>query len=304
MKRSVPKISVAMPVLNGGADLRLAVESILRQTFADWELLLIDDGSSDGAIEALGLDDPRVRLVRDGGTLGLAARLNQAIGLAQGAYFARMDADDISHPERFSRQVAFLDARPEVDLLGTRCITIDGQTRVLGSLPFAETHAEICARPWGGFYLAHPTWMGRTSWFRAHRYADPAPYYCEDQELLLRTHATSCFAALPEALFAYRVRGNLPFRKLMRIRMSWLRVQARVSMARGAWGNLVLGGAVTVARLVWGCLGVLTGTPTLRVQWRGTEKLMPSDLQVWRGRLLPKGEAGQTLAEEKVLPND
>ncbi len=257
MSQAVPRLSVAMPVYNGGADLRLAVASVLEQSFGDWELLLIDDGSTDGAIEALGLDDPRVRVIRDGANKGLAARLNQAIGLARGELFARMDADDACHPERFARQVAFLDAYPEVDLLGTACVTIDGQGRLSGRFPFAASHDEICARPWRGFYLAHPTWMGRTAWFQANRYADPAPYYCEDQELLLRTHGTSRFAALPEALFAYRVRGRLAWKKLFRARLALFRVQAAHFLKRGQFGALILAGTATKLRIamdIWRAL--------------------------------------------------
>lgn len=238
-----------MPVYNGGADLRLAVASVLGQGFGDWELLLIDDGSTDGAIDALRIDDPRVRVIRDGANRGLAARLNQAIGLARGELFARMDADDVCHPERFARQVAFLDAHPEVDLLGTACVTIDADGRLSGRFPLATTHAEICARPWRGFYLAHPTWMGRAVWFRVNRYADPAPYYCEDQELLLRTYATSRFAALPEALFAYRVRGRLAWKKLFRARVALFRAQAAHFLTRGQIGTLILAGVAAKLRI-------------------------------------------------------
>lgn len=254
-----PRVSVALPVYNGGADLRLAVTSVLRQSFVDWELLLIDDGSSDGAVDALGLDDPRVRIVRDGANRGLAARLNQAIGLARGELFARMDADDVCHPERFARQVAFLDAHPEVDLLGTACVTIDGDGRLSGRFPFAASHAEICARPWRGFYLAHPTWVGRTAWFRANPYAEPAPYYCEDQELLLRTYATSRFAALPDALFAYRMRGRLAWKKLFRARLALLRVQAAHFLKRGQFGALILAGAATKLRIAMDIWRVVRG---------------------------------------------
>lgn len=222
---ALPRISVAMPVYNGGRDLRLAVASVLAQTCAEWELLLIDDGSTDGAIDALDLSDPRVRVIRDGANRGLAARLNQAIDLARGEMFARMDADDVSHPERFARQLAFLDAHPEVDLLGVRSVIIDVAGAPVGEMPFRGDHAAICAAPWRGFYLVHPSWMGRTEWFRRHRYADPAPYYCEDQELLLRTHRDSRFAALPEALFAYRIRGPLPWGKLRRARRAFRAVQ-------------------------------------------------------------------------------
>ncbi|MBV5327771.1 MAG: glycosyltransferase family 2 protein, partial [Chlorobium sp.] len=116
-----PLLTIAMPVFNGGPHLRMAVLSIVQQSFTDWELLLIDDGSTDGAIEELAdLADSRIHVIRDGRNRGLAARLNEALGLARGYYFARMDADDISYPERFSQQLAFLKSDQSVDLLGSR----------------------------------------------------------------------------------------------------------------------------------------------------------------------------------------
>lgn len=270
----VPRVSVAMPVYNGGADLRLAVGSVLAQSFAEWELLLIDDGSTDGAIDALDLADPRVRLIRDGSNQGLAARLNQAIAIARGEYFARMDADDVCHPERFARQVAFLDAHPEVDLLATRCVIIDGAGHVTGILPFAANHVEICARPWLSFPMPHPSWMGRTAWFGRHNYAFPAPYYCEDQELLLRTHATSRFAALPEALFAYRVSGRLPWRKLFRARRALFRVQVAWLTASGAFGSGLMVGVAMFLRVAIDGVRLLAG-------WRPTTRGLTTDEQAY-----------------------
>ena len=92
-----------MPVYNAGKYLRLAVLSIVRQTFTDWELLIVDDGSTDNALQGIAdIDDARIRILRDGKNKGLAARLNECIDLARGKYFARMDQDDVSYPERFS----------------------------------------------------------------------------------------------------------------------------------------------------------------------------------------------------------
>jgi len=89
---NAPLITVAMPIFNAGSYLRLAVLSIVRQTFADWELLIIDDGSTDNALQDIAdIRDHRIRILRDGENKGLAARLNEAIDLARGRYFARMD---------------------------------------------------------------------------------------------------------------------------------------------------------------------------------------------------------------------
>jgi glycosyltransferase involved in cell wall biosynthesis len=226
MDQRLPLLTVAMPVFNGGAQLRLALLSILRQSFTDWELILIDDGSTDRSVEGVAdIVDSRVRIVCDGYNKGLAARLNEAIDMAHGEYFARMDQDDISHPERFSKQLALLQVNQSLDLVGTRCVTISENDQLLGSLPGSEKHEELCQRPWLGFHLPHPTWMGRTAWFRKHRYAVPGPYCCEDQEMLLRTHSISHFYVLPEYLLAYRLRDRFNLAKAWRTRKTLYQIQ-------------------------------------------------------------------------------
>lgn len=243
-----PLLTVAMPVYNGGDQLRMAMLSVIDQSFTDWELLLIDDGSSDYAVENLAdIADQRVRIIRDGHNRGLAARLNQAIDLARGEYFARMDQDDICHPNRFERQLAALSEDVSLDLCAARCVTISENNQITGALPFREQHAEICSKPWLGFYMPHPSWMGRTTWFRKHRYATPGPYCCEDQEMLLRTHTQSHFRVLPVFLLAYRMRDSPCFDKAWRTRMTLFRVQCRYFLSRNDIGNAVLAG--------WGLCG-------------------------------------------------
>lgn len=245
-----PIVTVALAVLNGGAVLEYAVRSILNQSWPHWELLLLDDGSTDGAIEQLPfLADPRIIVVRDGFNRGLSARLNQALSLARGKYFARMDHDDLCHPARFARQIAFLEEHPEVDLLATRCITMDERERLIGALPSAINHADICRCPWKGFYMAHPSWMGRAEWFRRTVYQDPGPYCCEDQELLLRAHYSSCYHTLPEYLLAYRIRTLTPWRKQFRTRVAMGKIKVRHFLARGELVNALLGGLIDLARI-------------------------------------------------------
>lgn len=197
-------ISVAMPVHNCADTLDLAVRSILNQTFCDWELLLLDDGSTDGTAElARHYVDSRIRVFVDGRHLGLIARLNQAICQSRGRYFARMDGDDISYPERFALQVKFLDDHPQIDLVGGGVLVFARAGRLIGRHKAPTSHESICQRPWRGFRLAHSTWMGRIEWFRKHLY-HPAATRCEDQELLLRTYEQSRFAAIPAILAGYR----------------------------------------------------------------------------------------------------
>ena len=251
-------VTVAMPVLNGGQDLALAVQSILDQSFASWELLIVDDGSTDGSLDALGGLDDRVLVLRDSQNRGLSARLNQAVHLARGRYFARMDHDDVSHPDRLRLQFEFLERHPEIDLLGSRCVAMSEDEHLIGELPAPTSHEQICMRPWKGFYLAHPTWIARTEWFARNPYRDPGPYRCEDQELLLRTHETSRFGALPDALLAYRVRRRPGFKTLLKTRFALAREQVRYFSRRGRFAWCMLALSAALARIGADLVALLT----------------------------------------------
>jgi len=223
-----PLITVAMPIYNAGEYLRLAVLSIINQTFTSWEMLIIDDGSTDNALDSIAdIQDERIHILTDGTNKGLAARLNEAIDLAKGHYIARMDQDDISYPDRFERQVQELESEQGLDLVAVRAITISSNNQVTGILPCAISGKGISAKPWRGFYMPHPTWMGKIDWFRRYRYATPGPYFCEDQELLLRSYEKSNFLMITEPLFAYRVRGEINYRKLVKTRWTLLKIQLR-----------------------------------------------------------------------------
>ena len=117
----MPKVSVVMPAYNAEAYIGAAMESILSQSFGDFEFLILNDCSTDGT-EAIikSYDDPRIVYLKNEKNLGVAATLNKGLAAAQGEYIARMDADDFSLPQRFEKQVAYLDAHPEVAVLGTQ----------------------------------------------------------------------------------------------------------------------------------------------------------------------------------------
>lgn len=141
----------------------------------------------------------------------------------------------MSFPERFEQQLRVLQGDPTLDMVAVRAITISGDDRFTGWLPCAATQQEISAKPWRGFYLPHPSWMGKTDWFRHYRYMIPGPYFCEDQELLLRSYDKSRFAVLAEPLFAYRIRDGINWHKLVKTRKAVLQVQLRYFMSQGKW---------------------------------------------------------------------
>lgn len=181
-----------------------ALASVFGQTLREWELILVDDGSRDGSLAlARRFADPRMRVLADGARKGLAARLNEAVAAARGELIARMDADDVCYPDRFERQAAFLAAHPEVDLAGTAMVVFAGPGEPKGRYTVETTHERICASPWAGFRLPHPTWMGRAAWFRRNAY-DPSALKAQDQGVLLRAYRVSRFAALADPLLGYR----------------------------------------------------------------------------------------------------
>jgi glycosyltransferase involved in cell wall biosynthesis len=218
-----------MPVRNCERTLKIAVRSVQRQTYKDWELLLMDDGSTDRTAEiARNFRDARIKVFSDGVHRGLPARLNEAISLSSGKYFGRMDGDDVAYPERFARQIQYLENHSEVDLLGAGILVFKGGGHVRGTRTIWQTHEGICRRPWAGFYLPHPTWMGKTAWFRKHCY-QPEAVRMEDQELMLRTYRTSRFASLEEILVGYR-EDSFSFRKSFSTRVHFAKLLIENSM--------------------------------------------------------------------------
>lgn len=259
MPTGTPMVSVMMPVRNAAATVAAAVRSIRWQSFEDWELLLMDDGSTDTTVETVAdLDDPRIRVLSDGSWRGLGARLNQAMAEARGRYLARMDADDIAFPERLARQIAFMDSHPDVDLVGARAIVFRGDGEPIGLLPFKEQHQEICARPWSNFPLPHPTWFGRAEWFRRYGYRVPEVLRAEDQDLLLRAYRTSRYACLPEVLLGYR-QGSYSLAKTLLARRQLTLAQIRVLGRDGYLAQALLAGLAGTAKAAVDVLAAIPG---------------------------------------------
>jgi glycosyltransferase involved in cell wall biosynthesis len=212
-----PLISVALPARNNARTIELAIRSILAQDYDHFELLLLDDGSTDDTLAVMrSFNDPRIRVFSDGAGRRLPARLNQAIGEARGELFARMDGDDVAYPDRFRRQVERLLAADAPDVVGAGVAVVRDDLSLVGVRRPAPDHATITASPATGFGLAHPTWMGRTAWFRRWRYRESA-IGMEDQDLLLRAYRDSRYANVPELLLAYR-EPRLDLRKIGRTR--------------------------------------------------------------------------------------
>lgn len=202
-------ITIGIPFYKDRDTLSYAIKSVQKQTWKNFELILLDDGGNDGSLEVANkfLDDPRIRIVSDGQNKGLPQRLNELIDMANGKYFARMDADDIMHPHRIEKQVEYLEAHNEVDVLGTGAYSINNKNIVLGMKkpkPSDFTVYDLFRQT----AVMHPTVMAKTSWYRKHKYStDIRSVRAEDFELWCRSWEDTNFYNLKECLMFYR-EGN------------------------------------------------------------------------------------------------
>lgn len=220
-----------MPVRNNQKTVALALQSIIAQTYSHWELLLIDDGSADDTLRIIsGFSDRRIKVLSDGRSLGLPARLNQAIELCQGNYLARMDGDDICYPHRLEAQVHYLQRHEEIDLVGGSMLIFGDNGRPIGKRVAPEKHASITKRPYRGFPVAHPTFLGRLEWFRRYGYRTDA-VRCEDQDMLLRAYKESTFANVQDILLGYR-EEKVDLRKTLTSRIYFTRSLVKEMMRR------------------------------------------------------------------------
>ncbi len=203
-----PKISIVLPVYNAAAFVGDAVESMLAQRFGDFELLLINDGSRDGSRDVLAsFRDDRIRLI-DQENRGLVETLNRGIREARGEWVARMDADDISLPERLAAQVRVISAHPELALLGSFVETMDEAGHTLAEVVrFPEAHDDIWRalgrRPW---VMVHPTVIYRRQVALEIGLYNAAYRHAEDTEFFARLMSRYQAANMPEVLLRYRLR--------------------------------------------------------------------------------------------------
>lgn len=205
---SVPQVSVVISVYNNMPFLPMAVESILRQSFTDFEFIIIDDGSTDGSGEWLkeaARRDSRIRLVRRGNK-GLTKSLNEGCALARGEFIARMDGDDVSYPQRFARQLEFLNSHPDVAIVGTqvRYINEMGRPLFIRKLPLEHSDIVQCNLTSWGSFLMHPSVMIRRKAFVEAGGYDEAFLKSQDYDLWFRIEAFGKLANMPDVLMDYR----------------------------------------------------------------------------------------------------
>lgn len=216
-KKNLPAVTIAIPFYNSEATLLDAVRSVFAQTHQQWELILMDDGSTDGSLKlARSIDDPRVRVYSDGRNKRLAARLNEITRLARHDFIARMDADDLMTRDRIERQLCVLVAHDDVDLVSAGLVSMSDNLEALGVRVAPEdyevTEWEVLA---GRAWITHAAVLGRREWFRRNPY-DESLRLSQDTNLWIRAYARGDFHVkiLPAFMYFYREDGNVAYSKL------------------------------------------------------------------------------------------
>ncbi len=283
-----PKVSVLLPVYNAATYLREAVESILGQSFTDFEFLIINDGSTDASEEIIeSYLDSRIRYIKNEKNIGLVATLNRGIELATGEYIARMDADDISLPERFARQVAYMDQHPEVGACGT-AFQFFGDSEYISRNP--EDFRQAFTLLSNNSSLGHPTSMIRRSVLMQHHIRYEEEYeYAADFAFWIRISQVSYLSSLPDVLLRYRWHAD----NMSKTDPS--RKQAKAN-ARVLWHELFIQRALTEPEKKY-----LAGEATDRTTFRAGKELLMAVLVDKRSFLLDKAYFSELAVTEWEL---
>jgi len=205
----MPAVSIIMPAYNAARYIKAAVDSMLAQTFTNFELIIINDGSTDGTATILdGYTDPRIHVLNNEANIGITDTLNRGLTAATGTFIARMDADDISYRARLEKQVAYLHAHPDVGLLAANVIFIDEDGQPIKEAPTAYPGplSEMVLR-WQLLWhnpLIHSSIVLRRAILGTQQF-DPTFIACEDYELWTRLLQQTRAVLLPDVLLDYRL---------------------------------------------------------------------------------------------------
>ena len=200
----MPKVSILMPVYNAEQYLSQALDSIVSQSFEDWELILINDGSTDRSESIImDYDDERIFYIKNPVNLKLIKTLNKGIDYCGGQYIARMDADDICHPDRLKRQVEFLDSHPQVLMCGTAATVLDNSGVKPGNIHNLTSDDYLQINLMFSPSFIHPSMMIRTEVLKHNKY-DEAYKHVEDYDLWCRIAKLGKVANIDDELLQYR----------------------------------------------------------------------------------------------------
>jgi len=204
-RQASPLVSILLPCYNGEKYLQECIQSIMKQTYNHFELILVDDGSTDNSEKIIRrYHDSRIRFIKNKKNKGIRYSLNRALSLVKGRYVARLDSDDQMHPQRLEKQVQFLERSPSVALVGSGHYVVDMIGRPLNLMDYPIKDKDIRSRIWFRNPFSHPAIMVRTEVLKEFGYSDRYKY-CEDYYLWFRIAERYEIANLPDYLTFYRV---------------------------------------------------------------------------------------------------
>ncbi len=211
-------VTIAIPFFNAEAYLTDAIRSVFAQTYKDWELILIDDGSTDKSLEiAKSIKDDRVRVISDGKNKRLAGRLNEVTNIAKYDFIARMDADDLIFPSKIATQLAYFEEDPNLDIVTTGVYSVTNNLEIQGvrGQDFEYPNFEsIVSRNLG---VVHAAILAKKSWYERNQY-DESLKIAQDLDLWIRAAKNNDFKikSISDYLYIYREEGNITKDKLLR----------------------------------------------------------------------------------------
>lgn len=206
-------MSITVAFYNEGVYLLDTIKSVFAQTFTDWELVLVDDGSTDNSLKiAYSINDPRVRVFANERNLGRSASRNRLNSLTRGKYIAVFDADDMWSTTKIAKQLELIESKPDIDIVGTGTCYLDNNDEPVGHMYAQPSHDQICSQPSRTFGLSHSSLLGKKSWFEKNRYDESIPLAI-DFNLFFRTYKHSTFANVPEPLYYYRLDQSFNLKK-------------------------------------------------------------------------------------------
>lgn len=211
-------VSICIPFYNAESTLLDAIRSVFAQTHENWELILLDDGSTDRSLElAHSINDPRVRVYSDGVNRRLAARLNEATKLAKYDFIMRMDADDLMSPLRLEKQLQILASSPKIDLVSTGLCSLSNDDKILGIRCVNSKHSITATKLLnGGSGIVHASLLGRREWFKRNPYKE-SMLKSQDTNLWVRSYSKNDLkvAFINEPLYYYREDNNVTKEQLI-----------------------------------------------------------------------------------------
>jgi len=254
MIHNVIRVSVVMAAYNEESTIKRAIYSIIAQSYDNWELIIIDDASTDKTsfiVKQAMLSDNRIKMYSNAKNIGLAASLNKGIKQASGDLIARMDADDYSLPDRLKTQVEFIDKNPEVSVLGGGAIYIDVKGNELETIMMPESHNEIVKFLLKSSPFIHPTiMMQKNFWIEMQGYTESLRR-AQDYDLWFRGRFSGQYFNLHQPLLKYTKNDRRTFRSLY----DGLKVRFRNS--NGISENFV--------SLFWFFVGMVNGLTTINI---------------------------------------